>query len=598
MKVNSVVVNLLHSPKMTSIGVSLLEEDKHFVFHIGTGYYDPQPLFNVFKRSNIIIGYNISKLDSIVLSYVLNGLSKTASEIYQFRKTVITALRNKTEKQLDEYIQYKTLFYKFGTIDLMTVNNMSAKTIEEASVYFRCNNIPVFLEKDIHEDNIQFVHDTLIERNNNLKHMYERSIETLISHKVIMQKYGIDTMNNDSAKLSMSIFNSIYAKYSGTNVYSLREQITEYTSIRIKDILFKDYVFENKDFVGKYEIVKNHVITQNNNLEVSFIGKGAIHKFKQGGLHSSSNPANYISSNSTKYVYLDLNSYYANVIKKFKICPFHIDETAFLSTIEEILELRKEFPQNTLIKKLLTSLSGNLSAKTSPLRDYKESISMYINGELLILQLIDSLESRTSGKCIMSNTDGIILEYSDGDLENITGIMQRFSEYLGAGFKKVDIDKLFVKDVNNYFYTNLDGEISGSGIFKNDFTESLTASVIKDSVIANFLYGSNINEFIINEKDLSKFLFSIKFDSTLRVYFETLDSLTEIPQFGRYVCVNKIGNVTTDDNNKSRKSAINGYAIHPASNTSDIADIINYTYYTSKANAILQSSASSQLSMF
>ena len=64
-------------------------------------------------------------------------------------------------------------------------------------------------------------------------------------------------------------------------------------------------------------------------------------------------------------------------------------------------------------KKLLNALSGAMKDKTNPAFDARNNNIMCINGQLMLLDLIEHLEVVEGFELIQSNTDGLIIRIPD-----------------------------------------------------------------------------------------------------------------------------------------------------------------------------------------
>lgn len=66
-------------------------------------------------------------------------------------------------------------------------------------------------------------------------------------------------------------------------------------------------------------------------------------------------------------------------------------------------------------KKMLNALSGGMKDETNPAYDPRNNNCMCINGQLMLLDLIEHLEAVPGFELIQSNTDGLIIWIPDTD---------------------------------------------------------------------------------------------------------------------------------------------------------------------------------------
>ena len=126
------------------------------------------------------------------------------------------------------------------------------------------------------------------------------------------------------------------------------------------------------------------------------------------------------------------------------------------------------------------AISGQLKDQYSPLYDPRENNAICVNGQLLLVDLIEKLEPHID-LFIQSNTDGILIKLkSIKDYELIDDIVWEWEERTGMRMGFDLYTKVFQKDVNNYLLVAPDGKTKTKGAY----TKSLS-SVDNDLPIIN-----------------------------------------------------------------------------------------------------------------
>ena len=123
-------------------------------------------------------------------------------------------------------------------------------------------------------------------------------------------------------------------------------------------------------------------------------------------------------------------------------------------------------------KKMLNALSGAMKDETNAAYDPRNNNCMCINGQLMLLDLIEHLEVVPGFELIQSNTDGLIIWIPDTDeaFEMVDDICweweQRCSTDQCSILLELDnISEIYQKDVNNYLWVGIDGGVERIGAY-------------------------------------------------------------------------------------------------------------------------------------
>lgn len=141
------------------------------------------------------------------------------------------------------------------------------------------------------------------------------------------------------------------------------------------------------------------------------------------------------------------------------------------------------------------AISGQLKDQYSPLYDPRENNAICVNGQLLLVDLIEKLEPHIE-KLIQSNTDGILFKIrSIKDFDLIDDIVWEWEERTGMRMEFSIFNKVFQKDVNNYLLVAPDGKTKTKGAY----TKSLS-SIDNDLPIIN----KSMVDFMVNRTPIEK----------------------------------------------------------------------------------------------
>ena len=191
---------------------------------------------------------------------------------------------------------------------------------------------------------------------------------------------------------------------------------------------------------------------------------GVEHTLAWGGLHGA------IKKYYGEGIYLmaDVTSYYPSLQMRYK---FGYRNMAHPENFEKIHgeNLRMKATGNKVARlpyKIAdNAISGQLKDKFSPLYDPRENNAICVNGQLLLVDLIEKLEPHIEA-LIQSNTDGILIKLkSMKDYELIDDIVWEWEERTGMKMEFDIYTKVFQKDVNNYLLVGADGKTKTKGAY-------------------------------------------------------------------------------------------------------------------------------------
>lgn len=144
------------------------------------------------------------------------------------------------------------------------------------------------------------------------------------------------------------------------------------------------------------------------------------------------------------------------------------------------------------------AISGQLKDEYSPLYDPRENNAVCVNGQLLLVDLIEKLES--VGKLIQSNTDGVLfkLERID-DFELFDDIVWEWEQRTGMRMGFDIYTEVYQKDVNNYLLVAPDGKTKTKGAYtkslsKIDFDLPIINKALVDYMTKKIPVQQTINE--------------------------------------------------------------------------------------------------------
>lgn len=177
---------------------------------------------------------------------------------------------------------------------------------------------------------------------------------------------------------------------------------------------------------------------------------GVKHTFSWGGGHGAR--AKYSSSGI--FLIIDVTAYYPSLQKQFKFGYRVMDNPENFEFIHDSnVEFKRKGDKKARqpFKIMDNAISGQMKQKQSALYDPMSNNSICINGQLLLLDLVEHVEPYCM--LIQNNTDGIIvkLENYESDFDKLDDVVYEWEQRTGM---KMDFETfvgdIYQKDVNNY----------------------------------------------------------------------------------------------------------------------------------------------------
>jgi hypothetical protein len=475
-----------------------------------------------------MVGFNSIGYDYPVEHAVLTDLSiNCAADIYKVSKRIIDTDWNDRFKNRIPVWQHQIpqidlfLVHHFDNVNKST----SLKMLEFAMRMESIEDLPFKPEKILTHDEMT----TLIQYQNHdieaTKMFTNETIEALDFRKTLSIKYNKNFMNHNDTKIGKDFF-SMELEKSGVKLRDgngdLRQTFREY--IDLSECVIPWVQFERVEFRRILtQIQSTRVYETKGSLKLSAEIEGFKYDFGLGGIHGSVEGQIIKADDEFMIIDLDVASYYPNLAIKNKLYPKHLSED-FCTIYENVYKQRKQHakgtPENAAMKLALNGVYGDSNSVYSPFYDPKFTMSITINGQLLLCILVEQLIKIPKLTVIQINTDGVTVKIPrvhEGQLNNLWEWWEKLTGLeLEAGY----YDLMAVRDVNNYIARYTDGNVKYNGAY--DYTElgwnkNHSSLVVRKAACEAILNGTNIREFIMNHDDMFDFFSCVKAPRSARL---------------------------------------------------------------------------------
>lgn len=227
---------------------------------------------------------------------------------------------------------------------------------------------------------------------------------------------------------------------------------------------------------------------------------GIEHTLAWGGLHGA------IKKYYGEGIYLmaDVTAYYPSLQEQYKFGyrnmanpenfeKIHGENLRMKATGNKVARLPYKIADN--------AISGQLKDQFSPLYDPRENNAICVNGQLLLVDLIEKLEPHIE-RFIQSNTDGILIKLkSIDDYDLIDDIVWEWEKRTGMRMGFDIYTKVFQKDVNNYLLVAPDGKTKTKGAYTKSLSSVDYDLPIINKAMVDYMVNGTLVEKTIGDCD-------------------------------------------------------------------------------------------------
>lgn len=388
-------------------------------------------------KSDIWVGYNSRNYDVYIMKSILLGFNP---------KEVNDFIVAEGRKGWEYSSLFNTIpFYNYDCMNkfngLKQLEGFMGNNIKETSVPFDIDR--KLTPEEIAETIKYCVHDV------------EQTMEVFLQNKSDFDAHVnmLKTFN-----LPIHHISKTQAQLSALALGCERQERDDEWNIRIVDTL---------DIKKYWHIVEWFKNPSNYNYENNYVTNvcGVPHVFGWGGLHGAPDEPVHVKG---LLLHVDVTSFYPSIMIEYDMLSRNVkDKSVYKKVYDTRVALKKagKKKEQAPYKIILNSTYGICKDQFSAAYDPLQANNVCVNGQLLLLDLLEHLE----GHCnlIQSNTDGLIIEIEDTDeaFEKVDDICYEWEQRTKMGLGFDYIKEIYQKDVNNYLFIQDDGKIERKGAY-------------------------------------------------------------------------------------------------------------------------------------
>jgi len=440
----------------------LSDPERVFTFEISFRRDDRMPLFEFLNwcRANGVemVGFNNIGFDYPVIDFIYRHLAVAdVGAIYQKAMSIINGDRfasiiwpdRRLAAQIDLYLIHH-FDNRAKTQSLKGLEfNMRSKNIKDMPVdvgtYLTAEQIDTLLSPYGDHDVRETIRFAWI------------SAPNVKFRRELMSQIEGDVLNFNDTKIGKQMFiqrlgdDLCFDRSSGRKV----PRQTHRSQIVVKDILFPYIAFQQPEFQRVLNWLKTQVITETKGVfaDVSATINGFTFHFGTGGIHGSVSSRAFYSDDEWMIEDVDVAALYPSIAIENGLYPEHLGP-GFVDVYRGVRAERGNYakgtPMNSGLKLANNGVYGDSNNDYSPMKDPQFTMTITINGQLLLCKLAEMLMTVPTLELIQINTDGVTYRVRREYGEQIAAILKQWEAWSLLVLEKAHYGRMFVRDVNNY----------------------------------------------------------------------------------------------------------------------------------------------------
>lgn len=481
-------------------------------------------LDELIHRGSRLIGFNNLGFDYPILHTFLKMGSSDAITLYKKAQAIIQSQDNEDRwshqvKPTDRMIPQIDLF-KIHHFD----NKARATSLKVLEFNMRSDSIqdlPFKIGSRLTQDEVSILKQYNQHDVSQTKAFYLKSLDMVRFREELTVKYQRDFMNHNDTKIGKDYF-TMKLEEAGIPCYDYsndgrKPRQTLRPVIHLKDAILPWIEFEQPEFTRVLNWLRQQSITETKGVFNDLVARvaGFDFVFGLGGIHGSVESVVHDSSEQEIIVDLDVSSYYPNLAISNRFYPAHLG-AEFCVIYKNLYEQRKNYPkgsaENAMLKLALNGVYGDSNNKFSVFYDPLFTMSITLNGQLLLCLLAEQLIKISGLTLIQINTDGLTVKIPRFQKASVDAVRQWWEKRTGLELEEALYKTMFVRDVNNYLSVYESGKVKRKGAYEYSLGWHQNAGGLVIPKVAEkvLVEGAPIRETVENWPDKMDFMLRTK----------------------------------------------------------------------------------------
>jgi hypothetical protein len=315
--------------------------------------------------------------------------------------------------------------------------------------------------------------------------------------------------------------------------------------IALADVIFPYVQFQHPEFNRvlsylKTQVLKPDEFSDSDRIKTKgvFTGLSAtVNGFQfdygVGGIHGSVDAQRIVATDEWLIRDIDVASLYPSLAIVNRVAPEHLGE-AFTAAYASLPAERKEWQakkgkkcvEANSLKLASNGAYGKSNDAWSVLLDPKYTMTITVNGQLLLTMLAEWLMTVPTVRLVQINTDGITYVVHRDYLDQCKTIEKQWEKFTCLTLEDVHYQRMFIRDVNNYIAESMDRSLKLKGAYWYPDPEryhqsiseqqppawhkDLSCPIVQRAAVMHMVHGYDVETFIRSHTDPFDFMLRAK----------------------------------------------------------------------------------------
>lgn len=380
----------------------------------------------------------------------------------------------------------------------------------------------------------------------------EHSLDKIKFRVELSKQYSRDFLNHNDTKIGKDYF-VMQLENAGIQCYNYgpkgrTPRQTKRPVIHLNDAILPQLQFTNPEFQRVLGWLKQQSITETKGVFKDLIAKvgGIDFVFGLGGIHGSVNNKVIHSDDDAVILDIDVEAYYPStaIVQKFK--PAHYPEK-FCEIYADLKARRQGYKkgtnENAMLKLAINGVYGDSNNAFSVFYDPLMTMSITLNGQLLLCLLAEWLVTNDIGNIIQVNTDGMTVKVPRVNLDRFREIVRHWESVTNLKMEENEYKTMIIRDVNNYIAVYANGKIKRKGAYEHDLEwhQNHSALVVPKVAEKVLVFGAAIRETVESWPDVMDFMLRTKVPRSSSLWINSGGKRVQIQNNTRYFVSNHGG---------------------------------------------------------
>lgn len=539
---NAICWDIETFPNCFTLAMETLHGDTKAVWEISHFRDDRVQLFefldHLCRTQTPMIGFNNIGFDYIVLHFLMQNRNATVEQIYAKSQQMFQQGNDRFGNIIwanDRFIPQIDLFkiYHFDNHAKSTsLKYLQINMRTDSVVDMPVENGTILTKEQIDDLLIPYNHHDVKET----KQFALHSLDAMKFRASLIPQFGVEVMNWNDTKIGEQTViqrlgdEACYDRSSGRK--EMRK--TPRTQIAFREIIFPYVKFNHPEFrrihnylleqtlradeIGSAE-ESTKIVTKGVFTDLTANVGGVTFHFGVGGIHGSLERKRVIATDEWLIRDIDVASLYPSIAIVNRLAPAHLG-TAFTDIYAQLPIERKKWQKEkgkkcaeaNSLKLAANGVYGKSNSQWSPFYDPQYTMTVTINGQLMLCMLAERLMNVPTLQILQINTDGITY-YVNRDYEPQAAQQCREWEAITRlTLEDVNYDRMWLRDVNSYIAEGKDGSMKLKGAYWTpdplDYSGSISNSqppawhkdlsnpISVRAAVAHMVHGCDIEQYI------------------------------------------------------------------------------------------------------